>query len=146
MMPMVLAQLNLSRINAANRPKLLHYQRECAKVLRDYWFNRDTIDAILLPPFRKYEVMTRISGLCVAGPWSLSLVNRQMPALRKILRTCMEHQFPYDLRGRPVKRAGQCLKLLRGHRIQPQLKLPMVIAGLMRPDAALLWFPKTRVC
>jgi hypothetical protein len=71
MMPMVLAQLNLSRINEANRPKLPHYQRECAKVLRDYWFNRDTIDAFLLPPFRKYEVMTRISGLCVAGPWSV---------------------------------------------------------------------------
>jgi hypothetical protein len=68
MMPMVLAQLNLSWISEANRPKLLPYQRECVRVLRDSWFNRDTIDAILLPPFRKYEVMTRISGLCVAGP------------------------------------------------------------------------------
>jgi hypothetical protein len=33
MMPMCLAQLDLSRINEANKPKLLRYQRECAKAL-----------------------------------------------------------------------------------------------------------------
>src|SRR5262245_50591017 len=50
-----LGQLNLSLINEANRPKLLRYQRECAKVLARYWRQRDLIDAYLLPGFRKYE-------------------------------------------------------------------------------------------
>jgi hypothetical protein len=54
MIPMVLAQLNVSLINEANRDKLLRYQRECAKVLRDYWFTRETVDAFLLPAFRTY--------------------------------------------------------------------------------------------
>ena len=59
-----LGQLNLSLINEANRPKLLRYQRECAKVLARYWRQRDLIDAYLLPGFRKYEDDGDNAGLC----------------------------------------------------------------------------------
>jgi hypothetical protein len=48
MLPMCLAQLNLNQINETHRPKLLRYQRECAKVLRDHWKTRDTVDRYLM--------------------------------------------------------------------------------------------------
>jgi antirepressor protein/P63C domain-containing protein len=55
MMPMCLAQLDLSRINEANKPKLLRYQRECAKALAAFWREREVIEVYLAPGFRTYE-------------------------------------------------------------------------------------------
>lgn len=37
-LPMWLATIEPSRVAEAIRPKLIAYQRECAQVLRDYWF------------------------------------------------------------------------------------------------------------
>ena len=54
MLPMCLAQLDLNRINEAHRPKLLRYQRECARVLRDHWKKRATVEDYLLPQYRPH--------------------------------------------------------------------------------------------
>lgn len=38
-LPMWLAGIDTGRANPEARPKLIAYQKECAKALRDYWFN-----------------------------------------------------------------------------------------------------------
>lgn len=55
MLPMCLAQLDLNRINETHRPKLLRYQRECARVLRDHWKTREVIDIYLLSGWRPHS-------------------------------------------------------------------------------------------
>lgn len=54
MIPMWLARINANLVNEAARPNLLRYQRECAKVLRDHWRTRDTIDLYLTTGWRPY--------------------------------------------------------------------------------------------
>jgi hypothetical protein len=54
MIPMWLARINANMVNEAARPKLLRYQRECAKALRDHWKTRETIDTYLLPGYRPH--------------------------------------------------------------------------------------------
>lgn len=54
MIPMWLARINANLVNEASRPKLLRYQRECARVLRDHWKTRDTIDIYLLSGWRPH--------------------------------------------------------------------------------------------
>lgn len=55
MLPMWLARIESTRVKPERKPKLLRYQRECAKVLADYWQGRSLIDQIVLPGYRSYE-------------------------------------------------------------------------------------------
>jgi hypothetical protein len=54
MIPMWLARINANMVNEAARPKLLRYQRECARVLREHWKNRATVEDYLLPKYRPH--------------------------------------------------------------------------------------------
>lgn len=55
MLPMWLARIEANRVKPERKPKLLQYQRECAKVLADYWQGRSLIDQIVMPGYRSYE-------------------------------------------------------------------------------------------
>lgn len=46
-LPMWLATIDASRVDEAVRPKLLRYQQECAKVLRDHFFGKPEEDPVL---------------------------------------------------------------------------------------------------
>lgn len=55
MVPIWLARIEANRVKPERKEKLLKYQRECAKVLADYWQGRSLIDQIVLPGYRSYE-------------------------------------------------------------------------------------------
>jgi hypothetical protein len=50
-LPMALASISTNHVGGAVRPKLIRYKEECAKVLRDYWFRREVIHALIAEAF-----------------------------------------------------------------------------------------------
>lgn len=57
-LPMWLATIEASRVAEHVRSKLITYQKECARVLRDHFFGRQTVDASVLA-----ELVTEMKAL-----------------------------------------------------------------------------------
>jgi len=55
MVPLWLARIEANRVRPDVKPKLLRYQREVARVLRDYWSGRVMLDTYLMPGYRPWE-------------------------------------------------------------------------------------------
>jgi hypothetical protein len=55
MVPIWLARIEANKVRADVKPKLLRYQREIARVLRDFWSGRVILDLYLMPGFRTWE-------------------------------------------------------------------------------------------
>lgn len=64
-LPMMLATVQASRVKAAMRPRLLAYQRECARVLRDHFFGAPVAPAALAPPPAMAGTLRTSSALLV---------------------------------------------------------------------------------
>jgi hypothetical protein len=56
MVPLWLARIERAKVRADVQPKLLRYQRECAKALREFWSGRSIIEAFVLPQARTWEL------------------------------------------------------------------------------------------
>jgi hypothetical protein len=61
-LPMWLATIEASRVKEDVRPKLIAYQKECARVLRDHFFGRNTDMGMLVR-----EIVTQLPALIAAS-------------------------------------------------------------------------------
>jgi hypothetical protein len=92
-LPMWLATIEVSRVRPEARDKLIAYQRECARVLRDHFFGaprqdapdfaafaRELVGEILRQVDRRIEDRIGSVSFGVIRPWELGAVKRRLSA------------------------------------------------------------------
>jgi hypothetical protein len=92
-LPMWLATIEVSRVRPEAREKLIAYQRECARVLRDHFFGAPRQDAPDFAAFARelvgeilrqvdQRIDSRIGAMSfgVVRPWELGAVKRRLSA------------------------------------------------------------------